>query len=270
MASENLYRKVIKLLLYFDVFSYPLSREELFSYAGIQENGADTKQVVRDTLEKLHKSNIINYSGGFFYFGNNHTAVQRRLDGNKRAKRRLKTARYYSYIISCFPFVRGIYLSGSISKGYMGENDDIDYFIITSADRLWITRTFLILFKKIFLFNSFRNFCLNYFITEDNLEIRNRNLFTATEIAFLIPVYNKHLLDELLNKNSWIKEYYPAFRQTPENVMNGKRRLKQIVEYLLNRSIATTVNHYLYEKSVRYIRKKYNYLSGISLEKEPG
>ncbi|MEX0982223.1 MAG: hypothetical protein WD577_10440 [Bacteroidales bacterium] len=260
MASETLYRKAIKLLLYFDVFSYPLTGEELFSYLGIQNGRADMKQEVNDTLAKLHKNSIIDYSEGYYYLGNNHTSIQRRIDGNRLAKKRLKTARYYSYIISCCPFVRGIYLSGSISKGYMGKNDDIDYFIITSPGRLWIARTFLILFKKIFLFNSFRNFCLNYFITEDNLEIKQRNLFTATEIVFLLPVYNKQLLDELLTKNSWVKEYYPEFRPKSEDVINGKRGLKQIVEYLMNRTVATTANNYLYGKSARYIRKKYNNL----------
>ena len=85
-----------------------------------------------------------------------------------------------------FPFVRGVFLSGSISKGFMSESDDIDYFIITAPGRLWLTRTLLILFKKIFLFNSFRNFCLNYFIDSENLYIPEHNRYTATEIVFLI------------------------------------------------------------------------------------
>lgn len=260
MLIENLNRKVIKFLLYFDVFSYPLTGEELFIYAGIENDRADTKRVVNKTLAKLYKNRIINYSEGYYYLGNNHAAIKRRLDGNQLAEKRLKTARLYSCIISRFPFVRGVYLSGSISKGFMGENDDIDYFIITSPGRLWIARTFLILFKKIFLFNSFRNFCLNYFVTEDNLEIKQRNLFTATEIVFLLPVYNKQLLDEFLNKNKWVKEYYPAFRQKSENVIKRKRGQKQIVEWLMNRTAATAINNYLYGKSVRYIRKKYSYL----------
>ena len=76
--------------------------------------------------------------------------------------------------ISKFPYVRAILLSGSISKGYMDKDSDVDYFIITQPNRLWVTRLLLMLFKKIFLFNSRKVFCINYFVDSEKLEIEEK------------------------------------------------------------------------------------------------
>ena len=91
-----------------------------------------------------------------FQFGNYYTTsdkiewVERRKLGAIKAAKILKKAKHISNFISQFPFVEAVSLSGSISKGYFGKGDDIDYFIITSPNRVWLTRTLLILFKKCF------------------------------------------------------------------------------------------------------------------------
>ncbi|MEX0986736.1 MAG: hypothetical protein WD052_04600, partial [Bacteroidales bacterium] len=200
------------------------------------------------------------FFNGFYCLGDNPGIVQRRMDGSLRAKNRLKTAIRYSRIISRFPFVRGVFLSGSISKGFMAENDDIDYFIISAPGRLWLSRTLLTVFKKVFLFNSYRNFCLNYFITAHQLEIKERHLYDATEIVFLIPIYNRELYEEFLGKNSWVKNYFPTFRQSEEYTSDGTPWLKQLAEWLLNKTLANSLEKLIHNYSVQYIRKKFKHL----------
>jgi hypothetical protein len=114
-------------------------------------------------------------------------------------------------IIRCFPFVRGVFLSGDLSKRVATPSSDIDYVIITAPGRLWICRLLLIAFKKVFLFNSRKFFCLNYFLTEDRLELDDRNYYTATEIAHLKPLVNFPLFLKYLNANGWIKNYFPNY-----------------------------------------------------------
>ena len=253
-------REIIKFLLYFDVFSFPLTREELFSYAGIKIEDSPGFREAEQTLAYLTEKEIIQFINGFYCLGNRTGIVQRRIDGNVRAKKRLKTATRYSRIIALFPFVRGVFLSGSISKGFMAENDDIDYFIITSPGRLWLARTLLTVFKKVFLFNSYRNFCLNFFISADQLEINERHLYVATEIVFLIPMYNRDLYEELLRKNSWVKNYFPTFRQSEEYIRNGNLWLKQLAEWLMNKTFANGLEKFLFRSSVQFIRKKFKHI----------
>ena len=56
------------------------------------------------------------------------SSVERRLKGEEHAADALKTAMKYTARISRFPFVRGVSLSGSLSKNYMDSESDIDYF----------------------------------------------------------------------------------------------------------------------------------------------
>ena len=93
----------------------------------------------------------------------------------------------------------------------MYEDGDIDYFIITKSGRLWINRLMLTAFKKVFLLNSKKYFCINYFITEDRLEIPKQNMFTAIEIATLMPFKGNGTFDAFFAQNNWVLEYFPNF-----------------------------------------------------------
>lgn len=247
--------ELISTLLYFDVFSYPLTQEELLLFTGIPEN--HSVKAVQE-LNDLVALGMLNYSRGFYFAGDNDSLINKRIKGNKRAKRRMRSARFHSRIISHFPFVRGVMLSGSISKGYMGKRDDIDYFIVTKPGRLWIARTMLVLFKKIFLLNSYRNFCINYFVDTENLHIQEKNRFTATEIAFLMPVYKKDMHKEMLEANQWIKQYYPLFSQNGEQAHEKDSLFKRFLEFILDNKLGDRLERYLLHLSRKIIHKKFD------------
>ncbi len=250
---------LIRTLLYFDIFSYPLSEEELLSYCGFvaKESG----QLARQALQDLVKDGLICKKDGFYCLAGKAELVGRRLSGNKRAKERLITARRYARLIASFPFVEAVMLSGSIAKGYMGRNDDIDYFIITRPGRLWIARSLLVLFKKLFLGNSHRNFCINYFVDSQSLHIREQNRFTATEIAFLVPVYNERMYRQMLGANAWIKTYYPTFTQEGQPEMPASKWIKTLMEALLDNGMGNRLEAFLHKRSIRIIRNKFQQMS---------
>src|SRR5690606_20772121 len=124
-----------------------------------------------NALNNLIKQGIVFNLDGFFSLQNQKELVTRRLNGNHKAQWFLKKAKKWSNFIGSFPFVRGVFISGSLSKNFMTADSDVDYFIITKPGRLWLARTLLVVFKKIFLLNSRKFFCVNYFIDENHLEI---------------------------------------------------------------------------------------------------
>ena len=63
--------------------------------------------------------------------------------------------------ISKFPYIENVSISGALSKNYYNNDGDIDFFLITQPNRLWIARTLLIIYKKMFLLNSRKYFCVN-------------------------------------------------------------------------------------------------------------
>lgn len=249
---------ILRILLYFDIFNHPLQENEIAAYS---EFGPEGSEIVSETLAGLCESGLIRKTGSYYHIFIKDTAIKRRKDGEVQAEKALARARWYSGLIARFPYVRGVLLSGSISKNYMDKDADIDYFVITAPERMWICRTFLILFKKIFLFNSKKYFCLNYFITEESLTIPNQNLFTATELAFLIPTYNEALYHRLMNENTWYRSYYPkiSLRNSKYIVPAKRSAFKNILEKILSGRAGENLDNFFFRLTLKYWKKKFSH-----------
>jgi hypothetical protein len=123
-----------------------------------------------------------------------------------------------SRLIARFPFVRGVCLSGTISKGVMGPGDDVDFFVITAPSRVWLCRALLMTFKRVALLGSHRLFCVNYLMSEDQLAVPDRNLFTATEIAWLRPTVGQLPYRRFVAANAWVSEFFPNWSPAARSV----------------------------------------------------
>ena len=261
---NDLAREMTRCLLYFDVFSYPLLKEELFIYCGMQTG---QEHAFGEAVSYLTRQGLVHEHEGYFMTGTRTDAVARRIRGNNRAASRMRTARRYARLISWFPFVRGVFLSGSISKGYMNKTDDIDYFIVTEPKRLWIARTLLTLYKKLFLLNSYRNFCINYFVDSKHLEVKDRNRFTATETVFLLPVFGSAYYNTMLQTNGWVSRYYPVFRQNGDICRDTSPLLKRWLEALINRCCGDRLERAVFNRSRTFIKNKFRDLSASAFDK---
>src|SRR6185295_18883003 len=163
-------------------------------------------------LERLVSLKLLFRFQNFYSLQDDSQLVTRRVSGNALASKKMKTAKRFSKIVSFFPFVRAVMLSGSISKNYMDENSDIDYFIVTEANRLWVVRTALAVFRRVFLFNSHKNLCTNYFVDSQNLEIRDKNIFTAIELCTTKPMFGRSTIEKFQEANKWAFSFLPNFR----------------------------------------------------------
>lgn len=224
---------IIRTLLYYDIFNYPLKAEEVFRFLGYKEA---CPEEVNKALDRLVEEKCIYRFGEFYSLQPRRENVERRIRGNREAAHYLEIARKKAKFIARFPFVRAVMASGSLSKGYMDEHCDLDFFVVTAHGGLWVARTLLVLYKRIFLFNSHRFFCINYLIDDQHLEIEEKNLYTATELATVIPLYGSQQYSDLMKKNTWMLEYFPHFQwRTVENVSASKPGiLKKISEKLIS------------------------------------
>ena len=251
-------KNIIKTLVYYDIFSYPLTAEEIFQNLRINH----TSEVeVKKLLDELVHKKFLFRKGNYYLLKNDSTYIKRREKGNKLAEKRMKTARIVSRVISKFPFIRAILLSGSLSKGFMEIDSDIDFFVITHPNRLWFSRTMLMIFKKVFLLNSKRIFCINYFVDSENLEIEEKNIFTATELTTLIPTYGSSVYDELYERNVWIKNFYPNYpKRVTDNVLPEKRGIiKSFLEKIFETKLGDKLDDYFMKMFDKYNRKRYKY-----------
>ena len=207
--SSPLDSAILRTLLYYDIWHYPLNAKELFTFLPINSLRFDD---FRHSLAKHGGGKmVVEHEGYYFLKDKNQAIVTQRVMKERRARWMWQMARLAAYIIKRFPFVRAVFVSGDLSKNVTNRDSDVDFFIVTAPNRLWITRTLLILFKKIFLFNSKKFFCLNYFVTSDHLGLDEQNVYAATEIAHLKPLFNSRLFFQYLHANDWINKFFPNF-----------------------------------------------------------
>ena len=251
----NMENSILKVLIYFDQFSYPLTCEEILSFL---EKPAEKSGLI-NTLDELLKSQKVFKLDNFFSLQNDPSLVTRRNKGYQKAANLLVKAEKISNLLYKFPYVRAVGISGSLSKYFADENADIDYFIITKENRLWIARTLLHLFKKNpFLENRKEYYCMNYFVDEAGLLIEEKNIYTATELFTLIPMAGNKSIKSFFEINSWSYTYFPN-RSLPfvkKDIKTHSPWFKKLAESVLNNKLGDSIDNYFMRLTTRRWKKK--------------
>lgn len=233
---------VLKTLLYSDIFNYPLTAGEV--YEKLPTNHTSVEEV-SGMLEQLKSEGLIFGYRNFFSTQNKPELADRRVNGNAKADAMMPIAINRAATIYRFPFVQAVMISGSLSKHYMDEKSDLDYFVVTKPGRLWIARGAMALYKRLFLNNSHKQFCVNYFVDTEHLEIEEKNIFTAMELATLLPVCGLDHYRKLMASNRWLSDFLPN-HTVSDNTKDYRPpvRLKQAWEVILS-IIATPLDTFL-------------------------
>jgi predicted nucleotidyltransferase len=243
--------------LYFSIFRYPLTLEEIHGYTNnvsINETNSE--------LEFLISDEIIKKIDTFYIYNKDLDSVTKRLKGNLQAQKALIIAKKRAKYIAKFPFVMAVGVSGSLSKGYYDDESDIDFFVITKPNKLWICRTLLMAYKKIFLLNSRKYFCINYFISSHQLEIEEKNRFTATELKTLIPMQGKEIFSAFYKENNWIKDYFSKFEINLNSVENNKKPLlSKSIEFIFNTNLGEILDNTFKKVTLKKWKSKFKFLN---------
>ncbi len=240
-------RLAIRQLVYYNIFNYPLNRQELF-----------LEEQPLNEIFALVREGVLHQQKDLFSISSNKRNFQNRIEGNQLCTAQTPKANKRAMLIYQFPFVRGVYISGSMSKGFMTPGGDVDYFIITKPGKLWLTRTILIFFKKVFLGNSRKFFCLNYFVDTDHLEIEEKNIFTATELVTLIPVCVDQTDANFKKANNWVFDYYPNANFKKAALQPTKSGfLKRFLEFVLNNKIADKLDEFFMTITLKVWERKF-------------
>ncbi len=252
----------LKTILYFSIFRYPLTLEEIHGYTN-NVNIDDTTV----ELTNLISDKILTKVDDFYVYANDLESVTKRLKGNLHASKALIKANQQASFIAKFPFVKAVGISGSLSKGYYDNESDIDFFVITAHNKLWICRTLLMLYKKLFLLNSRKYFCVNYFISENQLEIEEKNRFTATELKTLIPMQGKAIFEQFYIKNKWVSGYFSKFYPDTNAVLDTKKPMLIIVlEFVFDTKIGNYFDFTFKKITLQKWKSKFDYLTEKDFE----
>ncbi|MEO7213477.1 hypothetical protein [Mucilaginibacter sp.] len=247
-------RNILAALAYFDMFDYPLTYGEIYLFLGEKHCQAQFSEAIN----YLVAGKMIYQFDKFYSLKNDYLIIIRRNCGNQKAAEMIAKAKEVGQFLIKFPYVRGIGISGSLSKNFADERSDIDLFIITAKNRLWVARTLMHCFKKFtFLVNKQHNYCMNYYIDEQQLQIAEKNIYTAIETDTLIPLEGDVVFEKFYAANSWTRTFLP---NKPLRLASAKPLqtyvLKKLVEFLLNNQLGDLLDDtFLKITSKRWVKK---------------
>jgi hypothetical protein len=212
----NLIQKsILQTLIYADLFDCSLQKKEIFFK--LQTSRKIKLQTFEKHLQTLIKSKKIGHNNNFYFIKNRQKLVGLRQDRLKIFQKKLKNINKYSNKICQCPWVETVLLTGSMAAKNCKKNDDIDLLIITSINRLWLVRLWLILLTEVMGVRRrpkdkiIKNkICLNIFLDKNVLVIPKnmQNLYTAHEIIQTQIVNDKNnTYAKFIKNNSWVKNY---------------------------------------------------------------
>jgi hypothetical protein len=264
-----LQRDILSTLAYFDIFDHPLRVSEIYRF--LPSNGVTETDIQRACTTEPLKSRLSNIDDLFFLTDTSEQIVADRRTKERRARWLWQAAVFMSHIIRRFPFVRGVFVSGELSKGVASKGSDIDFFIVTSENRVWICRTMFALFKKIFLLNQKKFFCYNLITSERHLRIDDKNIYTAVEVVTVKPLFNENLFDGFIRANSWTAQYLPNMRRsarTSKPVIPATFLMEKMLSVVIPSRKFDVLDRWLLGKWKSIWKKRYQELSPGELEQQ--
>ena len=200
-------KAILKTLIYADIFDYPLKINEIHKWLiGKEVNIRQVEKALKGYQE-------------YYFLPGRKKLVGLRKRKEKQSQIYFRKARIISRILKIIPWIKLIGISGGLAVYNAGKSDDIDLFIITSKNRLWISR--ILALGIISLLGQRRKvgdtgrkiagkFCLNIILEEDRLEQKNKDIFTAHEVLQMKVLWQREgIYSKYLEDNSWVFKFFP-------------------------------------------------------------
>jgi len=238
MVLNNLQKRIVATIAYFDLFDYPLTSVEVWRWLYCSEDESTAQKVelaaVIDNLQSAGLQPIIDVRNGFYFLLGRREIVLTRLNRYGLAKKKFRAVLGPVAWLRAVPFVQLAAVCNNVGYGNGSKESDIDFFIITKSGRLWLTRLLVTLLiqilgrrrhgKKII-----NRICLSFYTSEDRLNLFDLGLkpadpYLAYWLATLASVYNRqNSYQNFLSANQWLANYLPNFYPV---ILNEQRQSK--------------------------------------------
>ena len=205
MIIQNKQIDFLKTITWFDVFNYPLQQNEIKTNFDLNNN-VNNIQLEKGLYCLKDRGNLIDLRG-------KKEIIAKKLWGK---------INFWKWIFQITPFIKMVAVCNTLAFNNPDENSDIDLFIVTQNNRLFISRTILTFLTSIFGLRRHgqkteKRFCLSFWITEnalnlENIQIKNNDPYLAFWCKTLKPIINKdNIYQKFLEINQrWIGENDPC------------------------------------------------------------
>jgi hypothetical protein len=244
---------VLQTVVYADIFSYPLTLNEIHRYLiGSSAN-------IRAVEKTLFRIDCLTELNGFYCLKDRTENVFLRRKRSRISKNLWSAAYHFGKLIGQIPFVRMVAVTGSLAVDNAEHEGDIDFMIVTQPGRLWLCRLFVIALVKIASKQGV-TLCPNFFVSENELIIQDQNLFTARELCQMVPIVGMRTYRQMRGLNNWTQNYLPNAKSYPPNqtyLENNSRNIrKRLAELILKTPIGAWIDSWEMNRKIRKLTRQ--------------
>ena len=214
---EDLHRSLVTVYHVSSYLDFPFTLDEVADYflPGVNISGHQLRQMM--------------LSGEFgdipFRLDNGYLLTRPGQDWGIRSIReaisaeKLKSAgKFANALVRLVPWIMTIAVTGSVAYGSAGKRDDIDLFIITKRNRLWLSIFFALVFVRVFKMLRLQPamllpFCMSYVHDEHGFRTEARksvNPLFARELLKAVPLAGKGHYRRVLEENRWVETMHAS------------------------------------------------------------
>lgn len=174
-----------------------------------------------------------------------------RLEREKISAQKWRRCLSRAYWLQIAPWIRGMFVSGSLALGTVGPESDFDILVLVEPKRLYLARLFLSGITSLIGARRTRyetsapdKFCFNHYLTTDVLAMKHESIYNAQTYAHLVPMMVcSSLAGKFFADNLWINKFVYNFtphQQTIRRTVRPSKFLKNIarvIEFIFQREI---------------------------------
>lgn len=245
-------------LTYLEIYKHLISLRRTLSFGEFLEQ-------LDECLEQIDP--YVARERGFIFLRSNIGAYAKRIQTGKTSVKKWRIAERMIRIISCLPFVRMVALTGSLALQTTHRESDIDLLIVAKTGRIWTTRIIVsaimqVLGRRRHGQKIRDRICLNHFITDTNLTLLPKNLFSAHICASLVPIWarGEETKSFFAHNKRLTSEYFPLWEERGIHckalpiTLRFLRVCPRIVEIIFEKLGAKTIENILRRLQMHKIR----------------
>lgn len=225
---QPMVESILKTIAYFDVFGYPLTAVEVHKFLWRQKA---TLPEVLEVLEAMEAAGQVGRRFGYFGLPDwgalVETRWQRYLVAELKYAQALRAARWLRLV----PHILLVAVCNNLAYSNARAESDVDLFIMTSPQRIWISR--LLVTAVVHAFGLRRHgdkitnrCCLSFYVTADAADLSrfalpSQDPYLCYWLASLAIVHAVgDAADDFWRANGWVHAWLPNFQPRQ---MNARR-----------------------------------------------
>ena len=215
LKEKSVREAILNLLAYFAVWNLRLDFDTLYSYLQVRSGQLMVKKQL-DSLVRQGKVKLID--GKYGLAKHKYPSQQKMSDLQARL---LRKANRWGRAIGTIPFVKAVVVINSTAYGNVHDESDIDLFIITTPNRIFLAKGLLMYLLKLLRqledqYSSAGRFSLGMFLTTKGAKME-KDMMKVNEPDLVyrmitgIPVYGGGVWYEILKNDPYLNSRLPNY-----------------------------------------------------------